>query len=261
MSAKATEAGTRHEARGTRPNRGLIRRAIFGAIAAVVLIAGAWYAYRAATLQPIRVVRFAGEIAPIARADLDRFAEGLRGLPADAASLAAVREAARRIPWVREATVRRHPPDAVEIRLEPYSALARWNDRALVSPKGEVFSAESDEKLPRFSGPEGASAEMAREYPAIRTALLPLGTPLAELKLSARGAWQVVLESGLVLELGRGDTAARIGRFAAAWPRLAREDPPPRYADLRYPNGFAVRRPPVKLPESGPRAKTPPKRA
>jgi cell division protein FtsQ len=70
---------------------------------------------------------------------------------------------------------------------------------------------------------------------------LPLGSPLAELKLSPRGAWQVVLESGLVLELGRIDRVARLERFAAAWPRLALHDPAPRYADLRYPNGFALR--------------------
>ncbi len=224
-------------------NRGLIRRAVFGAIALAALGAGLWYAYQVAHAQPIRIVRIAGETGPIPRADLERLAESLRGLSVENASLEAVREAARRLPWVREATVRRHFPDTVEITLETHEALARWNDQALVSPRGEVFAAEFAGSLPRFSGPEGSSVEMAREYPSLRKALEPLGAALAELKLSPRGAWQVMLDSGLVLELGRGDSVARINRFVAAWPRLATEDPPPRYADLRYPNGFALRRP------------------
>ncbi len=220
---------------------GVLRRALFGTLAVGALALAAWYGYQAATAQPIRMVRFSGDVARIARADLERLAEGLQGIPGGSASLMAVRDAARRIPWVREATVRRHFPDGVEIAFEAYEALARWNDAGLVSPHGEVFAGEFEGKLPRFSGPEGSSVEMARDYSAIARAALPLGSPLAELKLSPRGAWQVVLESGLVLELGRIDRVARLERFAAAWPRLALQDPAPKHADLRYPNGFALR--------------------
>lgn len=233
-------------------NKGLVRRTVFGIVALVGLAGGAWAAYDAASRQPIREVRFAGDTTRIAPADLGRLAESLRGLPAEEASLGAVREAARRIPWVREATVRRHFPHTVEIAIETHAALARWNDSALVSPAGEIFTAEYTGTLPRFSGPDGSAGEMVREYETIARALLPLGVPLAELKLSARGAWQAILESGLVLELGRTDIVGRIARFAAAWPRLAALDPPPLYADLRYPNGFAVRRAPLVEPKKSP---------
>lgn len=215
-----------------------------GTVAVAGLAGAVWYGYDATATQPVRDVIFTGDTARIARADLDRLAESLRGMPAGTATLAAVREAARRIPWVRDATVRRRFPDGVEVAIEAHQALARWNDGVLVSVHGELFSAETPDKLPRFSGPEGTSLEMAREYSAIRRALEPLGIPLAELRRSPRGAWQAVLASGLVLELGRTDVVARIERFAAAWPRIATQEPAPRYADLRYPNGFALRRPP-----------------
>ena len=217
-------------------------RALLGALALGALGGGAWYAYAAASTQPIRTVTFTGDTARVAKADLDRLVESVRALPAGGATLAAVREAARRVPWVREASARRRFPDGVEVRLEAYPVLARWGDAQLVTPQGEVFAAQVSEKLPKFVGPEGSSVEMAREYPAIALALVPLGSPVAELRLSPRGAWQVSLDSGLVLDLGRGDVLGRIERFARAWPQLAKADPAPRYADLRYPNGFALRR-------------------
>jgi cell division protein FtsQ len=220
----------------------VLTRFFLGVAALAGLGTAAWYGYTLAASQPIRSVVFTGDADKIARADLERLAEGLRALPAGGATLAAVREAAKRIPWVRDASARRQFPDAMVVRLEAFDALARWGEGQLVSTRGEVFPAEFDGKLPRFSGPEGASAEMTREYAALAAALAPLGIPIAELKLSARGAWQLALESGLVLELGRGDMAARVARFAAAWPRLPKEEPELKYADLRYPNGFAVRR-------------------
>jgi cell division protein FtsQ len=84
---------------------------------------------------------------------------------------------------------------------------------------------------------------MAAEYPAFVGALAPLASPVRELRLSARGAWAVLLDNGMAIELGRGDWRARAQRFVAAWPRLPDEARATRYADLRYPNGFALRKP------------------
>jgi cell division septal protein FtsQ len=45
----------------------------------------------------------------------------------------------------------------------------------------------------------------------------------------------------MVLELGRTDMNARAQRFVAAWPQASAHVAETRYADLRYPNGFALR--------------------
>src|SRR6185437_4548762 len=97
-----------------------------------------------------------------------------------------------------------------EVTFVAYQALARWGASALVSAQGEVFTAPYEGKLPRFQGPDGSAPTMA-----IAPMLAPLASPIAELRLSARGAWQVLLDSGLVLELDRGDVAPRIQRFVA----------------------------------------------
>ena len=220
-----------------------LRQRIVPAIAAMagvgLLAMTAWHGYRAALSQPLERVIFAGEVDRLPPAELEALSRTV--VSAGAAGLAEIRDAARRVPWVREATVRRQFPDAVEVTFEVHQALARWNERQLVSPRGEVFTAAAPAALPRFRGPEGAAGAMTAEYPAIVAALAPLGSPVKELHLSARGAWGVVLESGLAVELGRDDWKARTHRFAAAWPRLAEDARAARYADLRYPNGFALR--------------------
>jgi len=61
------------------------------------------------------------------------------------------------------------------------------------------------------------------------------------LQIDRPGAWEVVLDSGLVLALGRGDIHGRLARFVAAWPRLPENARKAARADLRYGTGFALR--------------------
>jgi cell division protein FtsQ len=74
----------------------------------------------------------------------------------------------------------------------------------------------------------------------------PLGAKLERVVLSERRAWQLRLDNGLQIMLGRdADGAeARLARFvevhAATLGRIARSHG---YVDLRYPNGFALRVP------------------
>ena len=224
-----------------------------GALAVAALAGGAWYAYDAAVSQPIRDVRFMGPTAQLDAAELDAFARTLQAA-SPRPSLAQVREGARRLAWVRDAAVRRRFPDAIEIRFEVHEALARWNDTSLVSTLGEVFRARTNAELPKFYGPDDGAPGMARQFPVIAHALEPLASPVAELRLSPRGAWQVTLASGLVLDLGRNDIEARLARFAAAWPELAAQGVTTPHADLRYANGFALRRATTASP-SAPRPK------
>ena len=220
----------------------LRRRALPAAAAVAVvatLAAGAWYGYTFATSQPVRRVIFVGEVGRVAPSDLEAFAQSVKE-SAGGASLASVREAARNIPWVRDAAVRRLFPDAVEVALETYEPLARWSEGGLLSTRGEIFNAEHPGFLPVFVGPATAAPRMAQAYAEISRALAPLASAVVELRVSPRGAWRVVLDSGLALELGREDIVPRLARFAAAYPQVPAAGAEPRVADLRYPNGFAM---------------------
>ncbi|MET0918043.1 MAG: cell division protein FtsQ/DivIB [Burkholderiales bacterium] len=157
-------------------------------------------------------------------------------------------EGARRqfekLPWVRKVEVRRQWPARLVLDVEEHVALARWGDSALVNDRGEVFEAATDETLPVFVGPDGQADEMARRFRRFAAQLASIDRHPARVKLSARGAWQIKLDDGLTLELGRSDMDARLERFVMVYDRtIGRLPPTAMQADLRYTNGFAVRMP------------------
>ena len=226
------------------PPPNLRKKLLHGAAAAFViaLLAGVgWYGYDAVVSHPIGKVVFTGSIQRIPNAGLDALERDIRaGSPRP--SLAAIRESARKLPWVRDAGARRLSLDTVEVHFETHEPLARWNDDRLVSRRGEVFAAAFDGALPRFHGGEGTAPEMLHQYAMLAGALKPIESPIAELRLTPRRAWQATLESGLVIDLGRGEIEPRVARFIAAWPELMQRGVETKHADLRYANGFALRK-------------------
>jgi cell division protein FtsQ len=170
-----------------------------------------------------------------------------------------VRTAFEKLPWVREVKLRRQWPDRLEVEITEHVALARWGSTALVNTQGETFHAAYDGKLPVFVGPAGTSKEMAIQYEFFHRNLSAIHARPVLVQLTARRAWQVKLDNGLTLQLGRDDVEMRLARFIAVHERtigaLARRI---EYVDLRYPNGFAVRISELKgapLPESAANAK------
>ncbi|MEO1767475.1 cell division protein FtsQ/DivIB [Thiobacter aerophilum] len=156
--------------------------------------------------------------------------------------LARITQAFEKLPWVRHASLRRQWPDRLEVTLEEHVALARWAAGGLVNTRGEVFQAASDEPLPLFDGPEGAAREMVQHYEVFRSALAPAGLKPVAVHLNARRAWELKLDNGLLVALGREQVAARLSRFARHYAATVGQlSQAVAYVDLRYPNGFAVR--------------------
>ncbi|NJR72220.1 MAG: cell division protein FtsQ [Gammaproteobacteria bacterium] len=63
----------------------------------------------------------------------------------------------------------------------------------------------------------------------------------AALTLTPRRAWQLTLDNGASLELGRLDTDARLNRFIATYPQVAALQAAKTQVDLRYLSGFTIR--------------------
>lgn len=155
-----------------------------------------------------------------------------------------LRTSFEKLPWVRKADVRRQWPDRVDVVIEEHKPLARWGSDALVNTHGEVFEAAYDATLPVFVGPTGTAKEIAIQYDVFRRELAAIGREPVHVRLSPRRAWQIRLDNGITLEVGREQVAARLARFLTAYqhtiaPLGRRAD----YVDLRYANGFAVRVP------------------
>ncbi len=188
------------------------------------------------------VNRSSGELKHVTRDQIDGAVQSKVRGNFFTVDIDATRAAFRKLPWVRDASVRRVWPQSLEVMLEEHMALARWDSTALVNTYGEVFDAASDEKLPSFEGPAESSRDMVRQYAVFNKLLRPLQQNVEQINLSPRRAWRVHLDTGIILELGREQMEARLKRYVVVHDSsIAKLNQQLSYVDLRYPNGFAVR--------------------
>jgi cell division protein FtsQ len=165
------------------------------------------------------------------------------------------RDAFETVPWVRHAVVRRQFPNRLRVRLEEHRAVALWGsdgESRLVNNFGEVFEANAgdaeQESMPRLVGPDGQSATVLAMYRSLAPMFEPLDLSLEEVTFTGRGSWSVKLDTGAVIELGRGtqeEVVARSQRFAQTLTQVTgkygRRPEALVAADLRHADGYAVR--------------------
>ncbi len=175
--------------------------------------------------------------------------------------LGVARAGFEKLPWVRKAQARKQWPGRLEVVLEEHAPLARWGSEALVNTHGELFTAAYDGKLPLFIGPSISAKEMTIQYGYFKRSLATIHQAPAQLHLTSRRAWQVKLESGLVIDLGREQIEARLDRFVGVFERtMAHVQHKVTHADLRYANGFSLRTPDLPLKSPDPARAAPIKR-
>jgi len=227
-----------------------IADALIGFSVLAALYGAAYYAVRWPGLFPLQSVHLSAAPQRVAAAEVLRVVRNETNGNFFTADIDRVRQSLEKLPWVRNVSIRREFPHRLAVRLEEHQALARWNNVALVNQQGEVFFvgtdrvAESEQVLPDFIGPDGASVEVAQHYGQFTLQLAQLDLQAVQLALSARHAWQLRLNNGMVLELGREDMRQRLARFVAVQRtegRGLRTEGGVTYVDLRYRNGFAVR--------------------
>jgi cell division protein FtsQ len=216
-------------------------------LAAVLAVCLLWSLATRLSMFELSEVRVSNELTRVTRGEIEEIVRReLRGnfLTVD---LAAAAVAFQKLTWVRRADVRRQWPARLEVTIEEHAALARWGSSALVNTHGEVFAGRQAGELPLFVGPEGTAREITIQYRYFTRSLEAIGAAPVQVRVSPRRAWQLRLDNGLTLELGREQVEARLARFVGAYDRtLGRLGRRVEHVDLRYANGFAVRLPELK---------------
>ncbi|MGO4330751.1 cell division protein FtsQ/DivIB [Cupriavidus sp. 2TAF22] len=167
------------------------------------------------------------------------------------------RQSFESVPWVRRASVRREWPNGLAVEVEEHEALGTWGNAdsgRLINTYGEIFvanpaEAEEDAQLLALDGPTDSESDVVDKLETVREWFKPLKAEPLALTLSARYAWRARLSNGMVVEFGREQNdeerdamAQRVKRFVVAWPQVTEQwGKQIEYADLRYPNGFAIR--------------------
>lgn len=149
------------------------------------------------------------------------------------------------LPWVSHVTVRRIWPDGLSIKVKEEMAIARWGEKQLLDEDGRVFLPKQLQedvlKLPLLNGPDGYEKTVMAQYESIGQLLRPLNRRITHLTLVARGAWDLQLDDGMKVMLGRDHLMEKIQRFIRLYKtELAQSTTPILAVDVRYNNGVAV---------------------
>lgn len=219
------------------------RLAMLAALAGVV--GGAASAVVWALDQQIETVVVQGSFQRVSALDVERAVkERVRGAGLVTVQLDTVQRAIEQLPWVDVVTVERAWPRGLRVRVTEQVAAARWGANGLLNSRGELFMSEVRHippELPKLSGPPGTENAVAQRYLAIQGRLVEAGTRITALRLDARGSWEIDLDSGVTVRLGRRQVDERFERFVvSALQLVAQRSADIAYVDMRYTNGFAV---------------------
>lgn len=224
--------------------------------ALLVLIVGALAALTWALDRPIRVISMDGAFQRVSPGQIEKAVAPFTRAGFMSADLDLIQRAVERVPWVDHARVQRRFPNSLHVTVVEETAAARWGASGLLNTRGELFVREATHvpaELPRLSGPEGSQSQVAQRYLSAQGRMLEAGMRIAALRLDERGAWEMDLDSGVTVRLGRRDVDERLDRFIrTASQVISHRLNDITYVDMRYSNGFAIGWRGAQTPAVGP---------
>lgn len=214
----------------------------------VVLITG-WLGWQEVKAQgadwlPVKYVRIEGAFQYIAKEKIkqvlrDQVNNGLYN-----ADIQQIKESVHQLPWVEKVRVKRVWPDALDIKLVEQTPVVRWGTEGLLNKRAELFIPDNINKfsgLPLLTGAYGNEKKLLEIMKGLTIALNDQEMKLAEFRVNNIRAWNIKLESGLELILGRKDPLTKFQRFLKSFALIGEEQVTKvAVVDLRYPNGYAL---------------------
>ena len=215
------------------------RRAVL-LVAALSTLAGLGWALD----RPIRVISMDGSFQRVSPGQVEKAVAPFTQAGFMSADLDLIQHAVEALPWVDHARVQRRWPNSLHVVVIEETAAARWGESGLLNTRGRLFvrdAAHVPAELPRLKGPEGTESQVAQRYLSAQGRMLEAGMRVAALRLDERGAWEMDLDSGVTVRLGRRDVDARLDRFIrTASQVISHRLNDINYVDMRYANGFAI---------------------
>jgi len=194
--------------------------------------------------RPIRVISMDGSFQRVSPGQVENAVAPFASRGFLSADLDAIQRAVEAVPWVDHARVQRRWPNSLHVVVVEETAAARWGQSGLLNTRGQLFVREATHvpaELPRLSGPDGTEAQVAQRFLATQGRMLEAGMRIAALRLDERGAWEMDLDSGVTVRLGRREVDERLDRFIrTASQVIAHRLNDVSYVDMRYSNGFAI---------------------
>lgn len=147
-------------------------------------------------------------------------------------------------PWIARARARRQWPDTVAVDIVEEKPIAYWGDRWMVNAKGRIFEHQGlyqNQELPHLWSEISVPAETMNYYQIFEHQLQAVNLRLQGISQNLQGDWQLALDNGMRVILGRSDPATSIRYFVGIYQQVVL--PSQRQAlviDMRYRHGAAI---------------------
>lgn len=146
--------------------------------------------------------------------------------------------------WIERAVITRSLPSALVVTLVEQTPIARWGDTGFLNRRGEVINTRNTQRLqalPELGGRDQQSARIMRQYQNLSRLLRSRNLTVAKLWVDELDTWQITLDQGTQLVLGKDALAEKIRRFLQVYDQhLVHQFDAVVRIDLRYTNGLAV---------------------
>ena len=217
---------------------------IVAPVVAIAAVVATYFASASMLDRPIRSIEVSG---PFQRVTALQIEEAIADELEDgfvSADLSRIQQRIVAMPWIDQATVARRWPSRLRVAVTEQVPAAIWGERGLLNVRGELFVNEARHipaELPRLSGPQHRSADVAKRYLGVRERLIPVGLDVREVRLDPRGAWDMTLQNGVEVRLGRRDVDSRTDLFLDVVADIITSRAADiGYVDMRYSNGFTI---------------------
>jgi len=205
--------------------------------------------------QPITRVQVDGKLRHLDQAAIAQWVQGQITDGVLRTNLRSLQAQLQQQPWVAKVAVRRQWPGVLNVSLQERVAVARWNEKDLMTADGEVFKPRQlpvFEQLPHLWGVDVSAGEVLQQFRWLQAQFQDMNLHIVAVSKEQRGAWQVELVTEITensegeavtlqIAFGKQDMKDRLARFKTLYDGVlqARINEIER-VDLRYTNGIAV---------------------
>ncbi len=219
---------------------------LLGTIVVLIVSWQGWQEVKAqgADWLPVRYVRIEGVFQFIAKNKIKQVLKGQVNNGLYNADIQQIQTSVNQLPWVENVRVKRVWPDALDIKIVEQTPVVRWGATGLLNEKAELFIPDNINefsRLPLLKGPDGNEKKFLEIMKGLTIALSDQEMRLVEFSVNNRRAWNIKLNNGLELILGRNEPLDKFQRFLKSFTLIGEEQVAKvAVVDLRYPNGYAL---------------------
>lgn len=153
-----------------------------------------------------------------------------------------VKSETEQLALIKSAQVKKFWPSTLRIKFKEEIPVAVWNQQTLLNPSGEELILPSRFNaitLPKLFGPQHKTEQVMRQFQRFQSRLSSVDAVMVSLTMSAVGSWQIELDNGWTIRLGRKQIEQRVERLIELLKILPQEKVA--VVDLRYGKGAAIK--------------------